>query len=238
MTTFDLRLRDVIGRQPVDFEYTGPGDGITAIWGPSGSGKTTFLRFVAGLTHLRGRVSIDNALWQDDHRSVPSHRRGVGYVFQEASLFPHLNVEGNLDFAFRRNCNRHVDRTSIIEMLGVGPLLRRSVANLSGGERQRVALARTLMSAPRLLLLDEPLSSLDGEAKAGILPLIRTIAKTVPILYVGHDPSEITALADRVLRVTNGALFPSDASTPLAGLSDDEIRALAEAALLMGAQLP
>jgi molybdate transport system ATP-binding protein len=169
---------------------------------------------------------------------VPSHRRGIGYVFQESSLFPHLNVEGNLDFAFERNGNREVDRAGIIEMLGVAPLLRRSVANLSGGERQRVALARTLLSAPRLLLLDEPLSSLDGAAKAEILPLIRAIAKQVPILYVGHDPSEITALADRVLRVIRGSLIQSDASTSLDGLSDDEIRSLAEAALLMGAKLP
>lgn len=238
MTNFDFRLRDNIGGQTVDFGYEGPGDGITAIWGPSGSGKTTLLRFVAGLTNLKGRVCIGNAVWQDNQQSVPPYRRGVGYVFQEASLFPHLNVEGNLDFAFKRNGNRQVDRASIVEMLGVEPLLRRSVANLSGGERQRVALARTLLSAPRLLLMDEPLSSLDATAKAEILPLIRTIAKQVPILYVGHDPSEIMALADRILRVTKGSLVQSDVSTSLEGLSDDAIRSLAEAALLMGAKLP
>lgn len=238
MTDFDIWLHDTIGGRPVDFRYIGPGNGITALWGPSGSGKTTFLRFIAGLTHLRGQVSIGNTVWQDGHRSVPPHRRGVGYVFQETSLFPHLNVKGNLDFAIKRNGGRPVDKEGIIELLGVEPFLRRPVSTLSGGERQRVALARTLLGAPHLLLMDEPLSSLDGQAKTEILPLIRAIGKQVPIIYVGHDAAEITALADRILRIFNGSLVSASVSVPLDGLSEAEIRSLAEAALLMGARLP
>ncbi|HID50114.1 MAG TPA: ATP-binding cassette domain-containing protein, partial [Chromatiales bacterium] len=144
----------------LDVELTIPARGVTALFGPSGSGKTTLLRALAGLEPCRdGYLNVNGMLWQDATRFVPPHRRSVGYVFQEASLFPHLSVRGNLEYGLQRvpkDARRlSLDRT--IDLLGIGPLLGRRAAELSGGERQRVAIARALAVSPRLLLLDEPL---------------------------------------------------------------------------------
>jgi len=235
----DVSLRGTVGAFAIDAAFTVPAQGVTAIWGPSGSGKTTLLRAIAGLTRLEGHVKIGDDVWQDARRFTPVHKRRVGYVFQEASLLPHLSVRGNLDFALKRNGGHAVDFDALVERLKLAPLLPRSVGKLSGGERQRVALARTLMSAPEILLMDEPLSSLDGEAKAEIVPMIATLSRdtALPVLYVSHDAYEIERLADRTLRLSRGRILDApDAAfdARLDGLNEGQIRALAEAALKAG----
>ncbi len=234
MSDLSFALRGGAGGFRLDAAYDGPAGGITAIWGQSGSGKTSLLRALAGLTRLDGNLRFGDTVWQDGRRFVPAYKRRIGLVFQEASLFPHLSVQGNLDYARKRNGGAKVDVEGIIDLLGVRPLLNRGVGALSGGERQRVSLARTLFSAPRLLLMDEPLSSLDATAKAAILPLISDISQRVPILYVSHDLSEVAALADRVLRMEAGVLSVGEVRQSLDGLTDAQVRALAEAALKAG----
>ncbi|ESQ87610.1 ABC transporter, partial [Asticcacaulis sp. AC460] len=196
----EVSLSGTVGGFALDAAFSVPAQGVTAVWGPSGSGKTTLLRAIAGLVRLNGRVKIGDAVWQDGARFVPAHKRRIGYVFQEPSLLSHLSVQGNLDYA-RYRSGASVDFDRVVEQTGIDGLLGRGVAKLSGGERQRVAIARTLLSAPDLLLMDEPLSSLDGDAKAGLIPVIAAIGKTLPVLYVSHDAFEIERLADRVLRL-------------------------------------
>jgi molybdate transport system ATP-binding protein len=235
----EVSLKGSAGGFMLDAAFSVPAQGVTAIWGPSGSGKTTLLCAIAGLTRLEGHVKIGADVWQDGQRFVPVHKRRLGYVFQEASLLPHLSVRGNLDFAIKRNGGHMVDFDGLVERLKLTTLLTRSVGKLSGGESQRVALARTLMSAPEILLMDEPLSSLDSEAKAEIVPMIASLSRDtgLPVLYVSHDSYEVERLADRTLRMNKGriidmpeALFP----VQLEGLSEAQIRALAEAALKAG----
>ncbi len=226
--TIDIALKGTAGRFAIDAAFTVPSSGVTAIWGASGSGKTTLLRAIAGLQRLSGHVRIGGAVWQDDNAFVPVHRRRVGYVFQEASLFSHLSVAENIDYGRRRAGGEMPD------LPGLKALLSRRVATLSGGERQRVALARAIAAKPVLLLMDEPLSSLDGAAKAEILPLIKQIGAHMPILYVTHDAAEVAALADRVLHMADGRVTPGTKTASLEGLSEAEIRALAEAALKAG----
>jgi len=234
----EVSLKGSAGGFTLDAAFSVPAQGVTAIWGPSGSGKTTLLRAIAGLTRLEGHVRIGGDLWQDAGSFVPVHKRRVGYVFQEASLLPHLSVRGNLDFALKRNGGHAVD-AHLIERLKLQPLLHRSIHKLSGGERQRVALARTLMSAPEILLMDEPLSSLDGEARAEIVPMIAALSRDtgLPVLYVSHDAYEVERLADRILRINRGRIIDAPEAlfdTSLDGLSEAQIRTLAEAALKAG----
>lgn len=180
-----------------------PGRGITALFGPSGSGKTTLLRAIAGLERWPGRLAINGDVWQDKGVFLPTHRRPLGYVFQEASLFPHLTVQGNIDYgALRcRSAANRVDRAAIIDLLGIGALLGRSPAHLSGGERQRVAIARALLTDPQLLLMDEPLAALDFARKNEILPYLEKLhdALDIPALYVSHSPEEVARLADHLV---------------------------------------
>jgi molybdate transport system ATP-binding protein len=180
----------------VDLELAGRG--VTAIFGPSGCGKTTLLRCIAGLTRAsRGLLRVKGHLWQDDAARlwVPTHRRSLGVVFQEPSLFPHLSLE--LD--------------AIVSMLDLGPLLARRPAQLSGGERQRVAIGRALLVRPSLLLMDEPLASLDQRRKAEILPYIERLRDDVevPILYVTHSLDEVTRLADHLVLLDEGRILGS-----------------------------
>jgi len=205
------------------------GAGLTALMGVSGSGKTTLLRAIAGLERLNGTVRVGDRVWQDATTFLPVHTRGVGFVFQEPSLFDHLSVDGNLNFAARRAL-RPVDKAATTELLGIGGLLPRQVARLSGGERQRVAIARALLSAPDVLLMDEPLSSLDQAARTQIIPLIHEVSARVPVLYVSHDPLEVARLTDRVLHIDGGRLSARPAVS-LEGLSQAEIEALALKAL-------
>ena len=225
----------------LDATFAVPAKGVTAIWGPSGAGKTTLLRAIAGLVRLDGHVRVGAETWQDGRRFRPVHKRRVALVFQEASLLPHLGVRGNLDYAVKRAAAK-VDFDAVVARLKLEPLLGRRVDRLSGGERQRVALARALLSAPNLLLMDEPLSSLDGEAKAQIVPMIADLAKTsgLPILYVSHDAYEIERLADRVLRIQAGTVSAAPEqtfATSLDGMSEAQVRALAQAALKAGIKI-
>lgn len=192
-------------------------DGVTALFGPSGSGKTTLLRTVAGLERrARGHVVLDEDVWQDDSRRIfiPPHRRGVGFVFQDSRLFPHMSVRANMLYGRRRAPKSMATGTDIAiehvtDILGLKPLLDRRASALSGGERQRVAIARAVLSRPRLLLMDEPLASLDAGRKEEILPLIQRLAGelAIPILYVTHAIEEILRLASRVVLIDGGKLL-------------------------------
>jgi molybdate transport system ATP-binding protein len=208
-TTIEGRFAGRLGAFDLDATFSIPASGVTAISGPSGGGKTTLLRCIAGLTRVPGRLVVRGQVWQDAHRFLPAHRRAVGYVFQEPSLLEHLTVRANLLFGFTRNRGQaKVAFDDVIALLGVGPLLARSTTKLSGGERQRVAIGRALLSQPELLLMDEPLSSLDPESKAEILPYLDRLhqALSIPVIYVSHDPAEITRLADRVYEMRSGQI--------------------------------
>lgn len=214
-TGVDVELAGVLGGFALDVAFAAPSRGITALFGRSGSGKTSVLRAIAGLQRLTGRVRLGGDIWQDKTRFVPPHLRPVGYVFQEASLFPHLSVRGNLRFGQRRalrgGAGEEVKLADIVEMLDLGRLLDRASATLSGGERQRVALGRALLSQPRLLLMDEPLSALDLGAREEILPYFETLHATlaIPALYVSHDLGEVTRLADHLVVLDAGLVRAS-----------------------------
>ncbi len=185
--------------------------GVTAIYGPSGAGKTTLLRCIAGLQPLTcGSIRFRQTLWQDASMQVPVHQRGIAYVCQSADLFAHLNVLGNLRYAQRRAQKRtvRVSAAEVIDLLALAPLLQHHIDQLSGGERQRVALARALLSQPSLLLLDEPLASVDQHQRATVLPYIQRLcaAQLMPILYVSHDLSEVAALAHDIVHLVDGKL--------------------------------
>ncbi len=188
-----------------------PDRGTTALFGPSGSGKTTILRCVAGLERARsGFLAVGGEVWQDEDRGIfiPPHRRPIGVVFQEASLFPHLSVLGNLHYGMTR-AGLTPDRASmgeILPMLGIDALIHRDTRHLSGGERQRVAIARALLRRPRLLLMDEPLAALDLKRKSEILPYLERLHDEldIPILYVSHSPDEVARLADHIVLMDNG----------------------------------
>jgi molybdate transport system ATP-binding protein len=208
------RLRLARERFALDVELTVAEGGVTALFGPSGSGKTTALRCIAGLERAPGSfVAFDGACWQDEANGtfVPAHQRGCGYVFQDASLFPHLSVSRNLEYGWKRvpaGAQRMaIERT--VELLGLAALLPRMPRDLSGGERQRVALGRALLASPRLLLMDEPLASLDAARKGEILYYIERVrdALGVPMIYVSHSVEEVVRLADRVVRIADGKVI-------------------------------
>jgi molybdate transport system ATP-binding protein len=191
-----------------------PGRGVTALFGPSGAGKSTLLRAIAGLErHAGGFLRIGDTVWQDARVFVPPHRRALGYVFQEASLLPHLDVRRNIDYGWTRTppAERTVDRAQTIELLGIGDLLDRAPAQLSGGERQRVAIARALLASPRLLLLDEPLAALDAARRQELLPFLERMhdALAIPMLYVSHAADEVARLADHVVLLDAGRVTAS-----------------------------
>ncbi len=197
----------------LDVDLDLPGRGVTAIFGASGSGKTTLLRCVAGLERAAGgRLVVGGDAWQAERKWVPTHRRPFGFVFQEPSLFPHLSVAGNLRYGLSRNrAAPSVDLAGVVELLGLAPLLGRAPEELSGGERQRVAIARALATAPRLLLMDEPLASLDLPRKREILPYLERLHDEleIPILYVSHSPDEVARLADHLVVLADGQAIAS-----------------------------
>lgn len=192
----------------LDVDLDLPARGITALFGPSGSGKTTLLRCVAGLEKTaQGRLVVHGEVWQDTTRRVPVHQRPLGYVFQEASLFAHLTVLGNLRYGVKRVANENsIALDNAIELLGIEALLDRLPDKLSGGERQRVAIARALALSPRLLLMDEPLAALDYLRKQEIMPYLQQLhrALDIPVLYVSHAVDEVARLADYLVVIDNG----------------------------------
>jgi molybdate transport system ATP-binding protein len=204
MTAIEVNLSGPLGELNLDVKFSAPSTGVTAIFGRSGSGKTSVLRAMAGLNkNLQGNVRVNGEIWQDENSFVPSHKRSLGYVFQEASLFPHLSVKRNLEYGWRRIAPalRLIKFDDVIELLGIVPLLHRDTRQLSGGERQRVAIARALLTSPKLLLMDEPLSALDHGAKRTILPYLENLHDEfgIPTFYVSHDPHEVARLADHLV---------------------------------------
>ena len=191
-------------------EFSAPARGITALFGPSGSGKTTVLRCVAGLERAAGSFRFGDEVWQDDSRGifVPTYQRPIAYVFQEASLFPHLSVRRNLEYGWKLvpAAERRVGFDDAVALLGIEHLLSRAPVRLSGGERQRVAIARALLTSPRLLLMDEPLSALDHQSKLDILPYLERLhgELDIPVLYVSHSPDEVARLADTLVLLQQG----------------------------------
>ncbi|MBO6522084.1 MAG: molybdenum ABC transporter ATP-binding protein [Rhodospirillales bacterium] len=209
--TIDAAFAGRLGGFDLDVAFTAPATGITAVFGQSGCGKTSVLRCVAGLTRLPGRLRVGGNVWQDDYSGMflKPYRRPVGYVFQEASLFPHLSVRGNLTYGARRTTNGGANGLvfdDVVELLGIGPLLDRAPDALSGGERQRVAIGRALLARPSLLLMDEPLAALDRFAKEEILPYLEALQDTLalPVLYVSHDMSEVARLASHMIVLNKG----------------------------------
>jgi molybdate transport system ATP-binding protein len=201
------------GNFALDVEFHVAGRGITALFGPSGSGKTTLLRCIAGLERApEGRCVVAGVTWQDEAsgRFLPAHKRPVGYVFQEASLFPHLSVRRNLEYGWKRvpASQRRIAFDSAVEWLGLGGLLERSPATLSGGERQRVAMGRALLTGPELLLADEPLASLDAQSKAEILPYLERLhgELELPFVYVSHSLEEVSRIADEMILLRQGRI--------------------------------
>ncbi|TRW99207.1 molybdenum ABC transporter ATP-binding protein [Paracoccus sp. M683] len=210
--TVSVRLAHAFAEFSVDLDFQAP-PGVTVLFGPSGSGKSTVLNAVAGLLRPdAGRIAVDDIVLTDTARRlfVPPHRRRLGVIFQDGRLFPHLTVRQNLRYG-RRFAPRGPGSTSeasVVEMLGIGALLDRAPATLSGGERQRVAIGRALLSEPRLILADEPLSALDGERKAEIMPYLERLRDElrVSMLYVSHSSAEVARIATTVVTMDRGRI--------------------------------
>ena len=217
----DVAVRRSVGTFTLDVTLEA-GAGTTAIFGPSGAGKTTLARCVAGLaTPDAGRIALDGQVLFGPGADLPPHRRGIGYVFQEARLFPHLNVRRNLLYGAPRGA----DPTSVCDMLGIGDLLGRRTAALSGGEAARVAIGRALLRRPRLLILDEPLAALDGPRRDRVLPWLERVRDAgVPILYISHAVEEVARLADTLVLLRDGAVVRAGPVGEL--LSDPSVAAL------------
>ena len=224
----------------LDVDLDLPGRGVTALFGPSGSGKTTLLRCIVGLERAPGAyLGFDGEVWQDGDRFVPTHRRPLGYVFQEASLFPHLTVRRNLEYGLKRvpARERRVPLDHAIELLGIGHLLERRPDRLSGGERQRVGIARALALSPRILLMDEPLAALDLKRKQEILPYLERLHEEleIPVLYVTHAPDEVAHLADHLVVMEEGRVLASGPLTETLARIDLPIRLGEDAGVVLDA---
>jgi molybdate transport system ATP-binding protein len=197
------------------------GGGITALFGPSGSGKTTLLRCLAGLEPAQGTITVNGQPWLSPKQQRPPHRRRLGYVFQEASLLPHLSVQSNLDYARKRAPQplTNDELSALLPVLQVEHLLDRHATQLSGGERQRIALLRALLIRPHLLLLDEPLAALDNRRRQAILPMLERLPElfTGPVLYVSHSVDEVTRLAQQVILIDEGQSQPPQPLTQAFG---------------------
>lgn len=200
----------------LDVDLQLPGRGVSALFGHSGSGKTSCLRCLAGLERAGSAyIEVNGEVWEDSARGhfLAPHKRPVGYVFQEASLFPHLSVQGNLEFGWRRvpASARKISQEQACQLLGISHLLGRKPATLSGGEAQRVGIARALLSSPRLLLMDEPLAALDSARKREILPYLERLHDEldIPLIYVSHAQDEVARLADHLVLLDNGKALAS-----------------------------
>jgi len=220
----DVSVQADLGSFQLDAQFKTPALGVTAIFGPSGCGKTTLLRAIAGLQDIdRGTVSVSGEIWSGADTDLPVHQRGVGYVFQEPSLFAHLNVLENLQYGFKRSAANSdaINFDEICDLLDLRYLLQRRVQDLSGGEQQRVAIGRALLASPKLLLMDEPLASLDETRKKEILPYLDRLHKNLamPILYVSHALDEVVRLADHLVLMDRGRVT---ASGPLMRILEEQ----------------
>lgn len=201
------RITHRIGRFTLDLDLQLPGQGVSALFGPSGCGKTLTLRCLAGLERpAQAQIVWCGTSWQHGRQFLPPHRRRIGYVPQEAALFAHLDVRGNLEFARQRSLNKRLTLSQVTRLLGIEDLLDRRADSLSGGQRQRVAVARALLADPVLLLLDEPLSALDHSARLSIARDLRVLSRelTLPMILVSHSSAEVERLADRIVLMDAG----------------------------------
>lgn len=229
MNALHARFRLDRGNFSLDVDLDLPGRGVTALFGTSGSGKTTLLRLIAGLERTKdGALRVNGEIWQGPDRFLPAHRRPLGYVFQEANLFPHLSVRRNLEYGLTRvpPAARKVSLAQAIELLGIGHLLESRPERLSGGERQRVGMARALAVSPRILLMDEPLSALDLARKQEILPYLERLHDEleIPVLYVSHAPDEVARLADHLVVLEAGRALAQGPITEILARLDLPIR--------------
>lgn len=204
-----VRSKAHLGSFLLDIDLECPSSGITSLFGPSGCGKTSVLRTIAGLDrHPDACVRIGESVWQKGPFFMPTHRRPLGYVFQEPSLFDHLDVRRNLEYGIKRAGGNHrrIALDNAVELLEIGGLLDRRPDRLSGGERQRVAIARALALSPRLLLLDEPLAAVDAGRKQEIIPYIESLHRElqIPVIHVSHLPEEVARLADHLVLMESG----------------------------------
>lgn len=204
-----------LGRFSIDVTFASDSR-VTGLFGTSGAGKTSILGMIAGLTRPdRGTITIDGQTLDDTAQAlhIPAHRRRIGYVFQDARLFPQLDVRRNLDYGRRMNglAPDAAEQERIVNLLDIGHLLDRRPGNLSGGERQRIAIGRALLSKPRLLLLDEPLGSLDDERKEEILPYLVRLRDeaAIPMVYVSHDTDELRQIASHIVLLKRGQIVAS-----------------------------
>jgi molybdate transport system ATP-binding protein len=212
----EVQVRRKQGDFTMDAAFSAEKSGITALFGPSGAGKTSIVNMVAGLTRPdEGRIVMNGRCLFDSARGIdePPQKRRVGYIFQDARLFPHLSVRGNLAYGMRlpSKSEQYVDFDQVVQLLGIAPLLDRRPARLSGGEKQRVAIGRALLCSPSLLLMDEPLASLDDSRKSEILPFISRLYHdfSTPIMYVSHVLKEIESLAHHLVFLENGRVIAS-----------------------------
>jgi molybdate transport system ATP-binding protein len=212
MTGFEFAARLRLGAFVLDAAFTAAGP-VTALFGPSGSGKSTILRLMAGLLKPdSGRIVLNGAVVFDSMAgiNIPARKRRVGLVFQDGLLFPHMSVRQNLLYgSWARRMPRPANFDATIDILDIGHLLDRAPRNLSGGERQRVAIGRALLSDPSVLLMDEPVTAIDQERRAEILPYIERLTRNspAPLLYVSHDMTEIERLAAQVVYVKDGRII-------------------------------
>jgi molybdate transport system ATP-binding protein len=238
--TLEVAVTLRLGAFTLDAGFHSEG-GLTALFGRSGSGKTSLINAIAGLVRPeRGRIVVDGAVLTDTERAllVPRHRRRIAYVFQEGRLFPHLTVRQNLLYGrwFNRAMPSHGELGHVVEMLGIGHLLHRRPALLSGGEKQRVAIGRALLANPRLLLMDEPLASLDQDRKAEILPYIEWLRDEtrIPIVYVSHSIAEVARLASTLVVLSDGRVVATGpAAEVLTRLDLSPLSAEAEAGAIL-----
>ncbi|KJZ13953.1 hypothetical protein TW85_12295 [Marinomonas sp. S3726] len=207
MSYLNVKIRKRFGNTSLAFNFELPKTGVTMIYGPSGAGKTSLINMISGLTSPdMGKVKFGDEVMFDSHAqiNVKPNKRQIGYVFQDARLFPHLNVKQNLFYASKAENND--EAKSLIKLLALNTLLKRMPNTLSGGEKQRVAIGRALLSKPKLLLLDEPLASLDQSKKKELLGYFKRLVKqlNIPIIMVSHDENEAMALADNLIMIDKG----------------------------------
>ena len=218
----EINLTKTLGEFQLEADLQIPAQGVTAVFGLSGSGKTSLINMISGLLtpdsgfiRLNGKTLVDRA----QHINLAPNKRHIGYVFQDARLFPHYTVKGNLCYGMKKKSA--VDFQQVLHLLGIEALLKRYPATLSGGEKQRVAIGRALLTDPEILLMDEPLSALDLPRKRELLAYLHALSHKIriPILYVSHSPDEIKALAQRVILMDNGKVTAyGDTQTLLSGL--------------------
>ncbi len=226
----------------LEVELQLPGKGVTVLYGHSGSGKTTLLRCIAGLEQIpNAKVSFNGDVWQQGQHFVPTHRRPLGYVFQEASLFEHLTARENLNFALKRAGDRApvCNFNHAVDLMGISRVLNQYPSQLSGGERQRIAIARALLINPRILLMDEPLAALDLARKQEILPYLEQLKRELdlPIIYVTHSPDEVARLADRLVVLDNGRVVASGSIGDILSRLDLPIRLGEDAGVVLEARI-